>query len=472
MDIVLVVQLVVLAVLLGMSGFFSSSETAFFSLNRVQLEQLERDNHPKLGIIKTLLAQPRRLIVTILIGNEFVNVAASNLSATILLAFLASPDDMWWANIMIMLPLLLLLGEITPKTLAVQNNVAFAAALSGPIVLFAKMITPLRWIVRVISDFFTTMIIGKRRGKGSLVTEDMVRTLAEQAASEGSMDATAYQYVENIFNFGNQTVKEIMTPRGSIDFLPLTASLDEVLTQFRKGHHTRMPVFGESHDDIIGILHYRDLIKEDLSQQDNSEKIEKMLRRPMMLPESRLVTDIFTLFYERRLSIALVVDEYGIVTGLVTMENMLKSIFGDIGTMHQSRKAMDAPWVDVVSPNVFRLDAATKLSVLNDYLDTNLKSNGSGAKTLAGLLLHSYGELPMVGDHVIVGNWRFDIEEISRNRVSVVTAQPLESISSEGAKAQSDVTQITSDADVVQGELSEEGSSQKPIVVDGEATNT
>ncbi|MGN7611378.1 hemolysin family protein [Magnetococcales bacterium HHB-1] len=422
----LVIQLALFVILLGFSGMFSSSETAFFSLNQIQLEQMSRDGHKKLPLIKELLNKPRQLIVAILIGNEFVNVAASNLSATILLAFLASPDDMWWANIAIMLPLLLLFGEITPKTLAVQNNVAFASFLCRPIVLFSKGVTPLRIVIRKIAEFFTELIIGKERRKGNLITEDMVKTLAKQAVDEGSIDAAGQKYIENIFSFGSQKVRDIMTPRGSIDFLSHETPIQEILKRLKQSHHTRIPVYKRSKDDIVGILHYRDLLKTDMSTLVESGDLTSLLRRPIMVPESRLVTDLFTSFCQRKLSIALVVNEFGNVTGLITMKNMLNSIFGDIGGMHRHVETKDviAGVVDEPEPGVYLLDAAMSVDSFNKNFPGNLDS--SIAITLAGLLLNSYGELPAEGDHIILNGWRFDIEKVAHNRIRLLKAFQVE----------------------------------------------
>src|SRR5210317_980364 len=159
-----------------LSGFFSSSETSLFSLNDLQLEQMRRDDNPRIALIERMLSEPRRLIVTILIGNEFVNVAASVISAAIVIQLFGAENKL--VNLFIMVPILLLVGEITPKTLAIRNNVAFATVQSKPIDMFARLITPLRWVVRLVAEWFTTLIVGRELSRGSIVTRDMVRTLA------------------------------------------------------------------------------------------------------------------------------------------------------------------------------------------------------------------------------------------------------------------------------------------------------
>ena len=196
-------ELVLFCILLVFSGFFSSSETALFSLSSSQLEKMRKDNHPRVGLIEKMLSQPRRLIITILIGNELVNVSASVISATAIIQ-LMGPENKW-LNLFIMVPLLLLVGEITPKTLAIQNNVAFASVESRPIEFFANIVKPLRWLVRKVADLFITLIVGRERSQGNIITEDMVRTLAHEAVGEGVLDRTEAQFIDHIFEFGNMT---------------------------------------------------------------------------------------------------------------------------------------------------------------------------------------------------------------------------------------------------------------------------
>ncbi|MCP4040828.1 MAG: DUF21 domain-containing protein, partial [Gammaproteobacteria bacterium] len=205
MDITLWIELILFVLLMGFSGFFSSSETSLFSLNKLQLEQMRRDDNPRIGLIERMLSEPRRLIVTILIGNEFVNVAASVISAAIVIK-LFGPDSKLW-NLVVMIPILLLVGEITPKTLAIRNNRAFASFQCRPIDIFARMITPLRWIIRLIAEWFTTMIVGKELTRGSIVTEDMVRTLAHEAVGDGVLGLEEARYIDQIFDFGNKTLE-------------------------------------------------------------------------------------------------------------------------------------------------------------------------------------------------------------------------------------------------------------------------
>nr|CRH04554.1 conserved exported protein of unknown function[Include 2 CBS domain and Transporter associated domain] [Candidatus Magnetococcus massalia] len=412
MDLILVLQIALLALLLGLSGFFSSSETALFSLDKLQLERMRQAKHPKLSNIQRLLAEPRRLIVTILIGNELVNVAASNISATVVMHHMGGTDA-WWVNIFIMLPLLLLIGEITPKTLAVRNNERFSSAVSGPIELFARLITPLRWIVRIISDLLITLVSGdKSRSQGNIVTEDLVRTLADEAAEAGALDEAEKEYIHNIIAFGNRTVEEVMTPRSNMETLTLQATMVEVMQLLELERVSRVPVVGENPDEVVGILYYRDLLSVDLSGYSSMEDLKPLLRQPYFVPESKPILDLMHSFREKKRSLALILDEYGGVTGLVTMGDLLASIFGEI---HDPEDPDNDATAESLENGCYRLDGNLDVAQANQLIKATLDVDV--AETIGGLLLHTHGELPQEGTVIALDQWCFKITRMEGTRI-------------------------------------------------------
>ena len=301
MDITLIIELTLFAILMLLSGFFSSSETSLFSLNKLQLEKMRRDDNDRIDLIERLLSEPRRLIVTILIGNEFVNVAASVISAAIVIQVLGADNKM--VNLFIMVPILLLVGEITPKTLAIRNNAAFATFQSRPIDLFARLISPLRWIVRIVAEWFTTLIVGHELDRGSIVTRDMVRTLAQEAVGDGVLDQDEARYIEQIFDFGNRTVEELMTPRSNVDFLPIDMPITEMVEELKRTRHTKVPIYAEHRDEIQGLLHARDLLAADLyALEKHPEGLIDILREPYFVPETKSASDLFHTFRKKMLS--------------------------------------------------------------------------------------------------------------------------------------------------------------------------
>jgi putative hemolysin len=412
MDPVILLELVLFVGLLALSGFFSGSETALFSLNQSQLEQMEMDRNPQSGLVRSLLNEPRRLIVTILIGNELVNVSASVISATLVIQLMGG-EDKWWVNIFIMLPILLLFGEITPKTLAMKHNVRFASKVSPLLEIFAKYITPLRIAVRYVADKLTTLIIGKERSKGNIITEDMVRTLAVQAADEGTLDKTERQFIDNIFDFGNKTVMELMTPRSNMFMASLDTPGVNIVKTLQSTSVTRIPVYNKHKDDIVGILHVRDLMDPTINVAElDTAGLLALLRKPMFVPKSKSVTDLFFKFRKQRLSIAMVLDEFGGIIGLVTMDDLLGAIFGSL--QHVPEMSGEAT-LDANGESIVVVDGDMSIAKFNKTMKTDLSRNI--ASTVGGWLLHRVGELPEEGYEVIADGWHFTIVKIADNRI-------------------------------------------------------
>ncbi len=423
MDYVLWLEVVLFIVMLCFSGFFSSSETALFSLSNIQLEQMRRDNHRRIGLIQNLLSQPRRLIITILIGNELVNVTASVISAAIIIRLLGAENK--WINICVMVPILLLVGEITPKALAIRHNIAFADFESRPIEIFARLIKPLRVMVRRVADFFITLIIGKERSRGNIITEDMVRILAREAVGEGALDHLEAQFIDRIFDFGNKTLEDVLTPRSDIFFLPVGVSLEEAVHTIQQNRHTKIPVYEENRDNIVGILYARGLIGLDIKKEaQGSLGLRKFLKPPYFVPESKTVANLFRTFRERKLSIALTVDEYGGVTGLVTMEDLLECIFGEI---YSPSDEFNKPGIEKLGEDRYRVDGSLPVSDFNAFMGTQLSEEFG--KTMGGIILHSYGEIPEQGSLIDLDNFRFTVTEVEANRIKTLECEQIEKMS-------------------------------------------
>jgi len=421
-DVTLVLQLALLCLLLGFSAFFSSSETSLFSLNRVQLEQMRRDGNAHVTLIERLLSQPRQLIITILIGNELVNVAASVISAAMIIRLIGAENK--WINLLVMVPVLLLVGEITPKTLAIRNNIAFASVQSRLIDLFARLITPLRWIVRQIAEIFITLIVGRERSRANILTEDMVRSLTEEAVGQGVLDHEEARYIHRIFDFGAKTLREIMTPRSRVFFLPTTATLKEAAAAYRRSGHTKVPVYARNKDTVVGVFYARDLL--DLhngagAARSPASAVGELTREAYFVPESKSVADLFYTFRKRKLSLALTVDEYGGVTGLVTMEDVLECIFGEILSrselLQQSRVS-----VQKLTDGRYEIDGSMTIEQFNRELLARLDTRS--ADTVGGLLLEAFGELPREGQRIVLDRFEFAVESVVDRRIAAVKVEP------------------------------------------------
>ncbi|NNG02941.1 MAG: HlyC/CorC family transporter [Inquilinus sp.] len=423
MDTAIVLELVAFAALMVLSAFFSSSETALFSLNRLQQEQMRQRGNPSISLIERLLAQPRHLIVTILIGNELVNVAASVISAAVVIRFLG--PEAKWVNLLIMVPLLLLLGEITPKTLAIRNNVAFATVQCRFIDLFARAITPLRWIVRHIAEFFITMIVGRERSRANIITEDMVRSLALEAVGDGVLDHEEALYINRIFDFADKALRDVMTPRSQILYLPAQTSLDDAILHYQRTGHTKVPVYKGSRDSVVGVFYIRDLLRPAFLEEpskSSSSTVADLMRETYFVPETKSVADLFYTFRKRKLSLAVAVDEYGGVTGLITMEDLLECIFGDIVSRSELLQQQSMP-IEKLDVDTYRIDAATPLHLFNKTTGADLDLGQ--AESVGGLLLNAFGELPREGQDIVVGGYVFEVVSVAGQRISKLEVKPV-----------------------------------------------
>jgi len=419
MDLTLWLQLAGLVVLLGLSAFFSSSETSLFSLDRAQIAQMKRDRNPRVELIERLLSRPRRLIVPILIGNELVNVSASVLSALIVIRLLG--ENLSWVNVFVMVPLLLLFGEITPKSLAISRNVAFASVQSVLIERFAQLTAPIRWAVRRISDIFITLIVGEERTAGSIATEDMVRSLARAAVGQGALDPSEANYIQQIFDFGETTVRDIATPRSQIFMLPIGMPLKEMTVEIDRMHHTKVPVHADGDKDtILGILFARDLLEPSLHEPGDKadrEVVTQLLRKAHFVPESLAAANLFLTFRRRKLSLALTVDEYGGVTGLVTMEDLLECIFGDIDSRSERLRRQRISF-EKLGGGRYRIDASMTVKQFNELVGCDLDDENSD--TIGGLLLEHWGHLPQEGSKTRIENMEFTVISVAEHRMAEV----------------------------------------------------
>ncbi len=419
MDITLAVELVALVLLLGLSAFFSSSETSLFSLSSTQLQQMRRDRNPRLGLIEELLSEPRRLIATILIGNELVNVSASVLSATIVIDLFGAANS--WLNVLIMVPLLLLFGEITPKTLALANNVKFATLQSRYLDLFARFISPLRKVVRAASEFFINLIVSGERSTGNILTEDMVRSLTKAAVGEGSLDSKESEYIHQIFDFGNKTVGDVMTVRSQIVSVDESMSLAQMLEVQRSTRRSKLPVFSEDGKTVLGVLFARDLLGLRAEQDaDGRALVKSLLRKPYLVPESRMAADLFVAMRRRRSTLALVTDEFGGTIGLITLEDLLECIFGDLPSSSDAVHA-DSPALDALGKGLYRVSAAYPIRQFNEAVGTSFEA--PGVTTLGGLVLHARGELPARNDVVTIDDTTFTVTGVDQQRILKLTVQ-------------------------------------------------
>ena len=326
-------RLLLYFVMLLMSGFFSGSETAMFSLGPVHLMKWEEQGLPRTALVKSLLANPRRLIATIFIGNEFVNIGASALMASMANTYLKEHGEVVVAvfSTVVSVTLILFLGEITAKNLAVKLVERWALAAARPLWVLALVMAPLRVVIEKIADLVVHLVSSKvpETDQGT-VGEDEFLTMVDVVKEEGELDASEHQMIHNIFQFGDRRVHEVMTPASEVFALNYNLPLKRILSEVRNSRYSRIPVYQGTRNRIAGVLYAKDLVAVAYDLNPKQRRLRDLLHPGYFIPQSVRCEQLFREFRKRMTHQALVVNEYGKFVGLVTMEDLLEELFGEI----------------------------------------------------------------------------------------------------------------------------------------------
>lgn len=410
----MVARLSLQAVLLLVSAYFSGSETALFSLSRLDLQKLRRERNRHSETLHALLDQPRRLIISILCGNELVNIAAAANMAGILVD-LYGVGRAGIFSFVIMVPLLLLFGEVTPKTIAVSNPLRISTGLvASPMSLWVRAITPLVWAIRGVSDWFTTLIVGEQKAAENILQVDEFRSLVETGAEEGELDATERALIYNLLEAGDTEVVEIMTPRTRVDFLNADMSVPEMVERFRAYEHPRVPVFRVHRDNLVGFLHAEDILRLVLDEVDLSKLTpHDIMHPPVVVPLTKEVDQMFEFFQANEARAAAVLNEFGGVEGFVTMKDVLTFIFGEI-----SGEVSGQELYQEGNEDVYEVHGDMKLNDFNNL--TNFGIEDLRMTTIGGVAFRHLERLPQVGDKVSVEGIEITIVEMDVHRIARV----------------------------------------------------
>lgn len=403
--------------LLLCSAFFSGSETALFSLSRLDLQQLRKRRDPRGEKVHELLDQPRRLIISILSGNELVNIAAAANMAGLLTSLYGSANTIW-LNLLVMVPLLLLFGEVTPKTIAVANPVKFALNISAErMSTWVKISSPLRWLIRGIADRTTTLFVGEEKAADNILKADEFKSLVEAFAAEGELDATERAIIHNLLEAGDTEIVEIMTPRTRINFLDADMPIPELIATFRNYEKPRVPVFRHHRDNLVGFLHAEDILRMTIHNKIPIEewKLSSLLRPVVVVPPTKLVDEMLDFYQSKNARAAIVLNEFGGVDGIVTLKDVLTFIFGQI-----TGKAAGLELYDEMDENSYFVPGEMKLTDFNNL--TNFGIEDPRMTTVAGVIFRHLDRLPALDDAVVVEDVVMRVTEMDAHRIIAVHA--------------------------------------------------
>lgn len=404
---------IALLILLLLSIVFSGSETALTSLTKMKLRTMLDNNIKGSKKVEKIMYKPKKLLTTILIGNNIVNITASALTTSIIINKFKGDQKSILMGTATLTLIILIFGEIIPKNVAKRKSEKISILVAPFIQVCMIIFIPVEFILNFISDTIIKILGGNSNDEEVIITEDELKTIVGVSHEEGVIEDKEKEMINNIFDFGDSTAREIMIPRTEIIAVPKTISYDDLVKLFKEEKISRIPVYEESIDDIIGILYIKDVI---FLKESKSFNLFEHLRDVFYTYESKLISELFTDMRIKRSTLTIVVDEYGGTAGLVTSHDLIEEIFGDI---HDEDDEVDEE-IKKVSENEFEVDGTIKLDDFEEI--TNISIITDEFETLGGFVIGLFGYIPKIEEEIISTkyNIKFRIEEMERNRLDKV----------------------------------------------------
>jgi putative hemolysin len=410
LDITTRFQIGILIILLILSAFFSATETALMSLSKLRVRHMINENVEGSELVMKLLQNPGKLLGAILIGNNIINIGASALATAIFIRYFGG-SGVGIATV-VMTVLLLIFGEITPKSLAAANAERVSLRVARPLSVIATILNPLIIIITKLTDVIIRILGGKKNEDGPSITEEELKTIVDVSHEEGVLEQGEREFIHNIFEFTDLQVREVMTQRIDIAAVEAGLTFQEVKDIFIEEQFSRLLVYEGSLDNPIGILHVKDLIS--YCGEDGDFDVRQYMRKIYFTYEYKPITKLFTEMRKNRVSIAVVLDEYGGTAGLVTVEDLVEEVVGDIVDEYDEHSN------DIVKLNVgeYTVEGATDIDTVNETLNIDLQSQDY--QTISGFITGELGHIPEKGEVVEYENVKFIVESIQRNRIAKV----------------------------------------------------
>lgn len=409
--------LISFVVLLIFSAFFSASETAYFSLPKSTVEKYARSKSVVARQVAVLLKEPRRLLIGIIIGNTLVNVAAASI-ATIITTNLIDKYTLnatlaLLINVVVVSFVILFFSEILPKITAVKNAANLSKNFALPLTFFHYLFYPLSYVL----DLFTQVITNATSAKMDKfnLTENELRTLVDVGEEKGALLKEEKEMIHGIFEMHGTVAREIMVPRTDMVCLEKNSTLNAVLNVVKEKMHSRIPVYDETVDNIVGILYIKDLLPFIRKRNTSDFKLEKLVRPAYYVPEQKKINELLREFQAQKIHMAIVVDEYGGTSGLVTLEDVIEEIVGEI----QDEYDKEMPLIEKINDYTFLVDGAMSIDEINEEINLDLPTE-EGVDTLAGFLLGQFGSVPKPREKITYNGYEFIIEKATKKRIQKV----------------------------------------------------
>ena len=398
--------ILILLILVCGSAFFSASETALTSLNKIKLRNMTEENVKNADKVQKLIDDPNKLLSSILIGNNLVNNAAAALTTMIAVSLLGGQSGVGAATMVITI-IILIFGEITPKTLASQNAEKVSLVVANVISAIVFISTPVVKVMNLITNVLIKILGGNSTEKTPTITEAELKTMVNVSHEEGVLEVDERRMINNVFDFGDLKAKDVMTPRTDMICVEDTIIYDEIVSIFKEERFSRLPVYHESVDNIVGILYVKDIIFID----EKHFKITDYMREPFFTYESKPISELFSEMRGNRIRAAIILDEYGGTSGLVTLEDLVEEIVGDIADEYDEQEEE----IEVIKEDEFIVDGSTRLEDVNEMIGLHLESEDFD--TIGGYVIGILGSFPDGGEEVETDNIKIVVEEVDKNRI-------------------------------------------------------
>lgn len=407
-----VTQLIILIILLMLSAFFSSAETALTTVNRIRIRSLADDGSKRAKTVLKITDNSGKMLSAILIGNNIVNVAAASITTS--LAYSLGGSAVAIANAVITVAILLF-GEITPKTTATIHAEKLALIYAPIIGIFMKIMTPVIFIINGLSNAVLLLLRIDPNAKNQTMTENELRTIVDVSHEDGVIESDEKEMIYNVFDLGDAKAKDVMVPRVHVTFADVNTTYEELIEIFREDKFTRLPIFEDSTDNVIGTINMKDLLLFDNTKEFH---IRDILREAYFTYEYKNISELLVEMREASFNIAIVLDEYGDTAGLITLEDILEEIVGEI---HDEYDENEEDFIKEIDEREYMIEGSTNLDDLNDRLDLQLESEDYDS--LGGFIIEHLDRLPEEGDSITTEDGlRLVVESLDKNRIESVHA--------------------------------------------------
>jgi Mg2+/Co2+ transporter CorB len=431
MDAILFISFAPIAILLVFGAFFSGSETALTAVSRGRMHQLEKDGSRSARDVNRLVADRERLIGALLLGNTFVNILASSVATMLLQSRFGSRTV--FVTTAVMTVLILIFAEVLPKTLAIARTDRFALAVATPVRLVVTVLAPVVNAVQYLVWRVLALFGVRQQDIEEVQAHEEIRGTVDLHHMEGAVEREHRDMIGGILDLRELQIKDVMIHRKNMATIDADLPPQEILEAVLESRHTRLPLWREQPENIVGILHTKDIVRAVIERKGSVEGVDvaQLATKPWFVPETTTLEEQLDSFRAQRSHFALVVDEYGALQGLITLENILEQIFGDIPDEHEE---LERPDVRRRPDGSYLVDGTVPVRELNRDLDWNLPDDE--ATTIAGLVIHEARTIPDAGQRFAFFGYQFEILRRQRNQITALRIIPPATKSSAPAKPQ------------------------------------